>query len=248
MTIRSIAIRMLGAIALGLCVANPALAEDLPGVSPQHLAAAKAAFDEGAMIAIGVRQTDDKIMSMVKEYIASDPEHKIQSGKFKAAEAVEEWKQAMIVNPISLTSEAYRSAHGRDPTPEEELYWRPRVVAGNAWFAIIRIAERMKLKQDPFLRRQMIERAHLELFGRVETDAERAYWLSRDDDFAELLAAARNWMYTPKGAQDLKASVTRALLVTYLSVSDDDIATSLALAKKNHWTFKQMAEYPHKRH
>ena len=64
--------------------------------------------------------------------------------------------------------------------------------------------------------------------GRSATDADRSYWLGRTEHYRQVLDAARAWLYSGGGSNDLAETVTRALQAKKGSApSDAEIKTAL---------------------
>jgi len=81
----------------------------------------------------------------------------------------------------------------------------------NIGYTDVVIAETAKLNSKPFVRRVMINAAYKKTMGRPPTVGDYAYWEPRTEYFTQIVDAARAYLYSPNGANDLAETVKRAL-------------------------------------
>jgi hypothetical protein len=83
--------------------------------------------------------------------------------------------------------------------------------AQNIGYTDIVKAETAKLNSKPWVRHVMISAAYKKTMGRMPTAGDRAYWETRTEYFTQIVDAARAYLYSPNGANDLAETVKRAL-------------------------------------
>jgi hypothetical protein len=81
----------------------------------------------------------------------------------------------------------------------------------NIGYTDVVIAETAKLNSKPFVRRLMIVAAYKKTMGRPPTAGDFAYWEPRTEYFTQIVDAARAYLYSANGANDLAEAVKRAL-------------------------------------
>ena len=67
--------------------------------------------------------------------------------------------------------------------------------------------------QKTAARKEMINQVYLKAMGRNATTAEKDYWLPKNENFNQLVAASREWLYSTDGAKDWVATVQRAMTI-----------------------------------
>lgn len=105
--------------------------------------------------------------------------------------------------------------YGRAATQTEKDSYISRLKSKQETFTSIFLAEKNKLNKNSAERKAMIERAYKEAMGRTASEGDLSYWQKRDEIFKEIIAASRTYLYSPNGAGELKATVTRAYQAKY---------------------------------
>jgi hypothetical protein len=175
-----------------------------------------AAFTSASMIVLGrMPQKNDieiYLMLMVSpEYGMSDK----VTDEVKFIDAVNFLKVA-IAKPqgAALRAEAidntFREVYGRPSSPVEQATWDSQVKGGKAWFAPMVTKERAKLNANPAERQETILRVYQFAEGRMPTQGDRDFWGKKTEDYADMVAAERKWLYTPAGANELVEVAKRA--------------------------------------
>ncbi len=132
----------------------------------------------------------------------------------------------IVANDASQQSRALGNAmhtvYGRDPLPVEKVSWDAKLKTGKAWYATIVSDETARMNKDNLLRATMLISAYQRSFGRDDTKAEQAFWLSRKENFDQMLEKNRCYLYSPSGSNDLFMSAKKALIQTKKVVAPTD--------------------------
>lgn len=110
-----------------------------------------------------------------------------------------------------VTDEIY----GRLATKAEKDFYVPRLKEQKETYASIFLAEKNKLGKNSTERKAMIDRAYQTAMGRAAGENDLKYWQTRTEIYKEIIAASRDYLYSPNGASDLKATVTCAYQAKY---------------------------------
>lgn len=132
----------------------------------------------------------------------------VQAVKFLRYELA---KSNNAANRVQVVRAAIATVYGREPTSQEMITLQQQIAANQTWFAAIVSAEAKKLNNDKALRRQMIDEAYMDAMGRKSSAADQASWINRPEHYRLLVDAARAWLYSPQGLEDLKQTIVRAL-------------------------------------
>ena len=92
-------------------------------------------------------------------------------------------------------------------------------------------------------RRNIIKNVYLTAMGRPAQASELDYWLPRKENFDQMIAASRTWLYSPSGAKDLRETIVRA----YLAKNDQPptnafIKNAIASLKPEKLIFKEIVQ------
>lgn len=167
----------------------------------------------------GNKSDDETIMSWLRE-INQNPVWKAKYNEgFSAADGMNFLKERfktigdgwLEVFVGTITDQIY----GRTATKEEKDFYVSRLKDQKETYASIFLAEKNKLNKNSTERAAMIERAYQNAMGRTASENDRKYWQPRSEIYKELVAASRDWLYSPNGANDLKETVTRAYQAKY---------------------------------
>ena len=109
---------------------------------------------------------------------------------------------------------AFMDATGREANLVELVAYRKMIKEGRDTTAIYAdaVAQMNKYPQE---RAAMINRAYQTAMGRDANPGDLQYWQPRKESYKELVAAARTYLYSPNGENDLKETVTRAYQARY---------------------------------
>lgn len=243
-------------VALVGAAASQAAAQDvLATVGAAQLQAARAAARSAEAVVFGGPigpGASDPDYWLHHYAAASDANlHALQAGDFNYVAAVAELKRraATIILRGVATDRVMNEVYGRDAYGEEAQHYKPLVDAQQAWYVTIRTAELQRMNSDPYLRRQTIERVYLDVFGRVPTQQELAYWMPRKDTYLAMRDANMGYLYHSAHAAELRATSARAWEVSYqASPTDSQINELAAAAQASHMTFAAMVHWIHSRH
>ena len=140
-----------------------------------------------------------------------------------------------------IINRALKDATGLDASPEQQAFWDAKIKSGTTGFANIAAAETDKLNANQILRKLMILRTYKDAMGRPPTDAEYNFWTPHKENYSQMIAAHRNWLYSPQGAKDLSATVKEALYAQGVkSPSDADIKAAMAKYAADRKIFEEM--------
>lgn len=106
---------------------------------------------------------------------------------------------------------AFKDVYGFGASPKDVAFWNAEMLAGRGGYQYIIFVESNKLNGDKVVRRLMITNAYRKAMGRVPKPGDYDYWQPRAETFKEVVAAARAYLYSPGGANDLAETVSRAL-------------------------------------
>lgn len=144
---------------------------------------------------------------------------KIQDGGFSAADGMnflkERFKRVGDVWLEVFVGKITDEIYGRIPTQAEKDLYIPRLKDQKETYASMFLAEKNKLSKNSAERKAMINRVYQQTMGKDATAAELQYWQPRNEIHREIIDATRTYLYTPSGANDLKATVTRAYQAKY---------------------------------
>jgi hypothetical protein len=227
----------------------PAQTGDLAKVPAAQLQSARAAARSAQAVVLGMHEDPDV---WLRHYVANRPDRlqKLQAGDFNytaAFDFLKEYVTGPFFRGVAVTN-VIRELYGREPLAAEFKEWRTKVAAQQAWYITILQAERERMKADPFLRRQTVEAAYLNVFGRVPKPGDLSYWMPRSEGYAEMRAAGVLYLYHPTHAEELRATADRAYEVSYGMHSDAEVDRLLAAARPGRFTFAQMVHWLHSRH
>ena len=158
------------------------------------------------------------------------------------------WIKDYVTTPIVnvkwrkyIVEDAFMEVHGRKPGAAELSKYDQLIIVQKAWFKTIISKENAELKNNLFLKKELTNRAYERSMGRAATPTEIEYWKMKDGNYATIIYASRDWLYSPDGAQDLRETVTRAAAKTEKDrVSVNRINQLVAHYKKMKWIFFQM--------
>lgn len=163
---------------------------------------------------------DNTIISWLEEaHQKREWNTKISEGGFSAADGMNFLKERFAtigdawleVFVGSITDQIY----GRMPTAAEKSFYVPRLKERKETFASIFLAEKNKLNKTAAERQAMINRVYQKTMGKDASSSELEYWQPRKEVYREMIDTTRTYLYTPSGANDLKATVTRAYQAKY---------------------------------
>lgn len=120
-------------------------------------------------------------------------------------------KSNNAANRVQVVRDAIDDVYGREPSSDEMITLQQQIAANQAWYAGIVSNETKKLNNDKAARQATIDRAYMKAMGRKASAGDQSYWINRPEHFELLVVAARNYLYSPSGAEDLKQTVVRAL-------------------------------------
>lgn len=112
---------------------------------------------------------------------------------------------------LAVINDAFKDVYSFEASPKDVAFWNAEMLAGRGGHHYITFVERSKLNADKVIRRLMIQAAYKKAMGRNPTPADFDYWQPRQEIFAEIVDAARAYLYSPGGAKDLAETVERAL-------------------------------------
>lgn len=104
---------------------------------------------------------------------------------------------------------AIKTVYGRNGYPTEYNGYAADMKIKTAYFASIVEKETKKMNADKVARGLMILQAYKDAMGRPPTKEEREYWLSKTENYSELIKASRQWLYSTNGAKDLQDTVKK---------------------------------------
>jgi hypothetical protein len=207
-----------------------------------------AAFTSASMIVLGRAPEKNDIeiylsLMVSPEYGMSDK----VTDEVKFIDAVNFLKVA-IAKPqgAALRAEAidnvFREVYGRPSSPLEQATWDPQVKAGKAWFAPMVTKERARLNATPAERQETIRRVYQFAEGRMPSQGDRDFWGKKTEDYTDMVAAERKWLYTPAGANELVEVAKRAWKSAHgLLPSDSQLKTALVKAAEGKYVFSELA-------
>lgn len=110
---------------------------------------------------------------------------------------------------------AVMNATGREANLIELSAYSIRLKKGEMDGKAVYLDAVSQMNKYPAERTAMINRAYQTAMGRDAKPDEIKYWQSRTESHLDMLAASRNWLWSPGGAQDLRETVNRALQKTF---------------------------------
>lgn len=118
----------------------------------------------------------------------------------------------------AIIHRAFADVYGIDPnatpvSPQDVAFWNAESNKGGNFYENIVAGETKKLNapNNKIVRRSMILFAYKKMMGRVPTKDDMAYWEPKTENYKQIVAAGRDFLYSPNGAKDLAATVERAL-------------------------------------
>lgn len=209
----------------------------------------QAAFTSASMVVLGRKPMENEILIFLTLMVS--PEYGMAqqvTDEVKFIDAVKFLKVA-IAKPqgAALRAEAIDSAffevYGRPSTPLEQATWDAQVKAGTAWFAPMVTKERARLNAAPAERQETIRRVYQYAEGRMPAPGDRDFWGKRTENYAEMVAAERKWLYTPAGANELVEVVKRAWHSAHgASPSDFQLKAALIKAAQGKLVYSELAK------
>lgn len=166
--------------------------------------------------------------------VGSPQRNDVMMGHFSLLDAIA-FEKAKLANPAlsgirqATIENAFQQVYGRTSTPLEQAQYDPRLRAGKLWYAPLVLQEQERLNADKQVRGLLVAQVYQRALGRPGTPAEVGFWLQRTEDYSGMIAAARNWLYSPPGAKDLIETVTRAQQAR--NRPTDSAAIKLAMAQ-----------------
>ena len=240
---------------VGVAASHAAAQDVLASVGAAQLQAARAAVRSAEIVVFGgppgPNPSDPDYW--LQHYVANNDQHlhTLQAGEFNYVAAVAELKRraATIIFRGVATDRVMREVYGRDALGAEAQYYKTLVDAQQAWYVTIRTQELQRMNSDPYLRRQTIERVYLDVFGRVPSQQDLAYWMPRKDTYQAMHDANMAYLYAPAHAGELRAAAARAWEISYqASPTDAQIDELAAAARAAHLTFPGMHHWIRSRH
>jgi hypothetical protein len=183
----------------------------------EHKKRANSYLDSASVIVFGKPRTIYQVIGDMQALTApgAPTRSDVLLGKFNLVDAIA-YEKAKLSNPAfsgmrqSTIDNAFEEVYGRPSTPLEQAQSDPQLRAGKLWFAPLVLAEQARLNGDKQIRTALIQRVFQRAEGRDASPAEVGNWLQRSEDYSALILAARAWLYSPAGANDLIATVARA--------------------------------------
>lgn len=230
----------LAALMLMAILPGVARSQDIPGVGPAQSATAKTNMRSAQLLVVGQAGDDKQLISDIQSFMATDPTNSVQDGSFNFAAGVAWLKKRYAGNGfgIEIVGNAFSDIYGRAPYPEERIAWLAKINAQQAWYQSIVNAERKRMNGDPFARHQMLERAFIRMFGRVDEVADQAFWLPRQDSFVEVCNIARDFIYARPN--EIDTMVRRALNSQFMNVDEASFVQWRAKAVQGQWSFARL--------
>lgn len=111
---------------------------------------------------------------------------------------------------LNLLNNVFQDVHGRNANAGEQILLGSLLMEQKATYTSLALEQRQKLRADKTLRAEMINRAYQKAMGRNAKTEDLNYWQPRPEDFSEIIAAARAYLYSPNGRQDLREMIARA--------------------------------------
>ena len=231
----------------GLAMAQTVIEKRLAAIARQERVTA--AFTSASMIVLGRAPEKNDIeiyltLMVSPEYGMSDK----VTDEVKFVDAVNFLKVAIATpNGATLRGQAidntFREVYGRPSSPLEQATWDPQVKAGKAWFAPMVTKERGKLSANPAERQDTIRRVYQSAEGRMPTQGDRDFWGKKTEDYAEMVAAERKWLYTPGGANELVEVAKRAWKAAHGNApSDGQLKAALVKAAEGKFIYTELAD------
>jgi hypothetical protein len=122
---------------------------------------------------------------------------------------IQNWlnKPENISRKAGVVERAFKDVYNYGANPKDLAFYNTQ----NIGYKDVVVAETAKLNSKPFVRRVMIVAAYKKTMGRAPTDGDFAYWEPRTEIFTQIVDAARAYLYSPNGANDLAEAVKHAL-------------------------------------
>lgn len=197
--------------------------ENLKNEKPQQFETASKTLSAASEIVLGKIVVGSWQGAFVL-YLSKDQTPKYK-GKFdeglKPSDAADWIKERILVPKENVkwrkevTDRVFEEVYGREANIVETTLYSALMIDQKAWFTKMIVDERGKLKNDSTERKAMINRAYQKAMGRTASEEDLKYWMPRYDHFAQIVAAAREYLYSPNGAKDLRETVTRAYQSKY---------------------------------
>lgn len=113
---------------------------------------------------------------------------------------------------LQIINRAYGEVYGTGSVPPQRVaFWNSKAGTTGNFYKDVKLGEIQALNSDQIARTLMIGKVYKSAMGRPATKDELAYWKPKTEHYAQLLAAARNWLYSPNGSKDLVETVQRAI-------------------------------------
>ncbi len=122
---------------------------------------------------------------------------------------VKSWlsKPENISRKAEVVERAFKDVYNYGANPKDLAFYNSQKIG----YKDVVVAETAKLNSKPFVRRVMIVAAYKKTMGRAPTVGDFAYWEPRTEIFTQIVDAARAYLYSASGANDLTEAVKRAL-------------------------------------
>ena len=174
-------------------------------------------LDSASVLVLGQQRTIYQYIGDMNALIAPGAATRsdVLMGKFNLVDAVN-YEKRKLTNPglsgirQSVIDSAFQEVYGRPSTPLEQAQYDPQLRSGRMWFAPMVLAEQARLNGNKQVRAALIQQVFQRAEGRPGSPVEIGFWLQRSEDYAAMMLAARAWLYSPVGANDLIATVARA--------------------------------------
>lgn len=111
---------------------------------------------------------------------------------------------------LETINRAFDTTYGRVASPTEVAIWNPLACTKPRFFGTIVETETAKLNGNKITRRFMITAAYKRAFGRTAISSELDKWTPMKENFAEIVAVHRGYLYSSQGAKELTATIERA--------------------------------------
>ena len=233
-------------IALGIWLSGAALAQSPPsgsgvgnavsGLIAANEKRANSYLDSASVLVFGSQRGLYQVIGDLRDLTAPGSPHRdaVLMGKFGLIDAIA-FEKAKLANPAlsgirqATIDKAFVQVYGRVSTPLEQAQLDPQLRSGKLWYAPLVIQEQGRLNSDKQLRGTLVQQIYQRALGRPGSPSEVGYWIQQDADYTTMIAAARGWLYSAPGANDLIETVTRAQQARNLPT--DPAAIKLAMAK-----------------